>query len=327
MRIFMSDDVTKMDASYSIDNFMAMAEKVIGETKKSIIGKDELIDDLFIVLLAGGSILLEGIPGVAKTTIARTFATAVGLDFKRVQFVPDIMPSDILGSNIYHQSDSRFEFHKGPVFTNILLVDEINRASPKLQSSLLEAMEEKQATVEGITYDLPDPFMLIATQNPKEVTGVFPLPESQVDRFMFRLDVNYPTWDEELEIIRVKNGKLLTRANRMLVADEVLKMIAFVDNVYVDEKVMMYIRNLVIASRSHEHVLIGGSPRASISLLRASKSYAALHGRDYVIPQDIKDLAPKVLNHRLVLKPEYDLEGLTPWDVIIDLLNKVEVPA
>ena len=325
--MLMAYEVKEPDAYKTIDTFKTKADSVIGEAKKVIVGKDDLLEDLFIVMLAGGSILLEGIPGVAKTTIARTFATVVGLDFKRVQFVPDLMPSDILGANIYRQNDARFEFHRGPIFTNILLVDEINRASPKLQSSLLEAMEESQTTVEGITYDLPSPFMLIATQNPKEVTGVFPLPESQVDRFMFRLNVDYPTSDEELEIIRVKNDKSLSHARTVLSHEEVMSMIDYVDNVHVDEKVMMYIRNIVIASRYHEQIMIGGSPRASISLLHASKAYAALHGRDYVIPQDIKILAPKVLNHRLIVKPEYELEGITALDVIADLLNSVEVPA
>jgi MoxR-like ATPase len=278
-----------------------MTSNVVKETKKVVVGKDALINDIFIALLSGGNILLEGIPGVAKTTIAKTFAIATGLDFKRVQFMPDLLPSDILGTNIYRQSNSMFDFHKGPIFTNILLVDEVNRASPKIQSSLLEAMEEKQVTIEGNTYQLPVPFMIITTQNPKEVMGTFPLPESQIDRFMFKLNVDYPTFDEELGILNIKNNGKHSSANRVLSREDIVGMMDIVDRVYVDEKVMTYIRNIVLASRAHEKVLIGGSPRASISLLKSSKAYAALQGREYVIPDDIKYLLPRVLEHRVIV--------------------------
>jgi MoxR-like ATPase len=306
--------------------FTSKMAQVVEETKKVIVGKDELVYDLFVALLSGGNILLEGIPGVAKTTIAKTFATATGLEFKRIQFVPDLLPSDILGSNIYRPGDSKFEFHPGPIFTNILLVDEVNRASPKIQSSLLEAMEEKQVTIEGRTYPLPAPFMLITTQNPKEVMGTFPLPESQIDRFMFKLEVGYPTPQEELEIMKIKNNGSYAQANRILNHDDIVYLMTVVDGVHVDEKVMMYIRNVVMASRVHEKVLMGGSPRASISLLKASKAYAALQGRSYVLPDDVKYLIPKVFAHRLILKPEYELENVTPQDLIADLLKTVEVP-
>jgi MoxR-like ATPase len=306
--------------------FKSMAARVVDETKKVIIGKDALVNDIFIALLAGGNILLEGIPGVAKTTIAKTFAMATGLDFKRVQFVPDLLPSDILGAYIYRQSDSTFEFHKGPIFTNILLVDEVNRASPKIQSSLLEAMEEKQVTIEGKTFQLPLPFMVITTQNPKEIMGTFPLPESQIDRFMFKLNVDYPTSDEELDILKIKNNGSYTIVSKVLSQEEVVSMMGAVDNVYVDERVMMYIRNIVMSSRAHEMVLMGGSPRASISLLKASKAYAALQGRSYVIPDDIKYLSPRVLEHRIIVKPEFELENVAPGDIIKELLDTVEVP-
>jgi MoxR-like ATPase len=316
----------KDPATDHMDVFKNMTSGVMAETRKAIIGKDTLISDIFIALLAGGNILLEGIPGVAKTTIAKTFATATGLDFKRIQFVPDLLPSDILGANIYRQIDSKFEFHKGPIFTNILLVDEVNRASPKIQSSLLEAMEEKQVTVEGVTYQLPRPFMVITTQNPKEIMGTFPLPESQIDRFMFKLDVEYPTSDEELEIIRIKNDASPVTTSKVLSTSDVAGMMKVVNDVYVDEKIMKYIRNLVLASRSHEKILIGGSPRASISLLKASKALAAIRGRDYVIPDDIKYLAPRVFSHRLIIKPEYELERIEPQDILKELLEAVEVP-
>jgi MoxR-like ATPase len=316
----------KQPAPQDLSAFRTKAMSAVEETKKVIVGKDSLINDIFIALLAGGNILLEGIPGVAKTTIAKTFATATGLDFKRVQFVPDLLPSDILGANIYRQSDSTFEFHKGPIFTNILLVDEVNRASPKIQSSLLEAMEEKQVTVEGNTYQLPNPFMVVTTQNPKEIMGTFPLPESQIDRFMFKLNVDYPTPDEELGILKIKNTGARTSVSSVLRQRDIVGMIEVVDNIFVDEKVMTYIRNIVLASRSHPKVLIGGSPRASISLLKASKAYAALQGREYVLPDDIKYLLPKVLEHRLIVKPEYELENVTSLDIIKELLESIEVP-
>jgi MoxR-like ATPase len=316
----------KRPATQDLSTFQAMTSGVVKETKKAIVGKDALINDIFVALLSGGNILLEGIPGVAKTTIAKTFAIATGLDFKRVQFVPDLLPSDILGANIYRQKDSTFEFHPGPIFTNILLVDEVNRASPKIQSSLLEAMEEKQVTIEGKSYQLPAPFMVITTQNPKEIMGTFPLPESQIDRFMFKLIVDYPTSDEELGILKIKNNGGHSVASTVLRREDIVAMMGIVDNVYVDEKVMSYIRNIVLASRAHEKVLIGGSPRASISLLKASKAYAALQGREYVIPDDIKYLLPKVLEHRLIVRPEYELENVTPLDIIKELLGSIEVP-
>jgi MoxR-like ATPase len=312
--------------SRDLSQFKAMTTSVIEEAKKAVIGKDTLISDIFIALLSGGNILLEGIPGVAKTTIAKSFATATGLDYKRIQFVPDLLPSDILGANIYRQADSRFEFHKGPIFTNILLVDEVNRASPKIQSSLLEAMEEKQVTIEGKTYQLPAPFMIITTQNPKEIMGTFPLPESQIDRFMFKLDVDYPTSDDELNILRIKNSETYSKVNQVLAREDIMNLIDTVQNVYVDEKVMVYIRDIVLASRAHEKILMGGSPRASIYLMKAAKALAAIQGRYYVIPDDVKYLAPKILNHRIIVKPEYELENVTPHDLIVELLETVEVP-
>lgn len=314
-------------AAYDPGTFKTMTARVVEETKKVIVGKDELINDIFIALLADGNIMLEGIPGVAKTTIVKTFAMATGLDFKRVQFMPDLLPSDILGANIYRQIDSTFEFHKGPIFTNILLVDEVNRASPKIQSSLLEAMEEDQVTVEGTTYQLPVPFMIVTTQNPKEIMGTFPLPESQIDRFMFKLNVDYPTSDEELGILKIKNnGGDHASVTNVLTREDIIRMIDFVSHVYVDEKIMVYIRNIVLASRVHEKVLMGGSTRASISLLKASKAYAALQGRAYVIPDDIKYLLPRVLEHRLIVKPEFELENVTSLDIIKELLESIEVP-
>lgn len=303
-----------------------MSSSVISEVKKVVIGKDYLIEDIFIALLAEGNVLLEGVPGVAKTTIAKAFASAIGLDFKRIQFVPDIMPSDVIGSSLYDPKEMNFNVHKGPVFTNILLVDEINRASPKIQSSLLEAMEEKQVSIEGITYPLPQPFMVITTQNPIDIMGTFPLPEAQIDRFMFKLNVDYPSSDEELDLLRSRNGSALPEASNVLSREDLEWMVTAVKGIMVDEKVLEYIRDLIVASRTHEKLLLGASPRASISLLKASKAVAAMQGRDYVIPDDVKYLATRVLDHRLIVKSEYELDNVTPGDVVEDLLASVKVP-
>jgi len=322
----METDIKHLTANDMV-SFKSMSSGVMEEMGRVIIGKDQLIYDIFIALLSGGNILLEGVPGVAKTTIAKAFASAVGLDFKRIQFVPDILPSDITGASILNQKNMEFELHKGPVFTNILLVDEINRASPKIQSSLLEAMEEKQVSIDGITSRLPDPFMVITTQNPIDVIGTFPLPEAQIDRFMFKLNVDYPTFDEELTMLKTKNNQTELSVRRVLSKNDVLSMIDTVKSVYVDTKVLEYIRDLIITSRGNPKLLLGGSPRASISLLKASKALAALNGRSYVTPDDIKYLVPKVLIHRLIVKPEYEQEDITADDIILELLETVKVPA
>ncbi len=310
-----------------VKDFRSMATGVIDQSRRAIIGKEQLIYDIFTALLAGGNVMLEGVPGVAKTTIAKVFATATGLDFKRIQFVPDIMPSDITGGSIFNQKTLEFEVHKGPIFTNILLVDEINRASPKIQSSLLESMEESQVSIDGITYRLPEPFMVIATENPIDIIGTFPLPEAQIDRFMFKLDIRYPTDDEELRMLKLKNSDPAGSVEKVLGREGIMAMIDYVNHVYVDDKVLEYIRDLVITSRSHDKLLLGASPRASISLLKASKAVAALNGRNYVIPDDVKYLAPKVLTHRLILKPEHEQEGAAVSGVVEELLAKVKVPA
>ncbi|CAJ36752.1 predicted methanol dehydrogenase regulator MoxR-like ATPase [Methanocella arvoryzae MRE50] len=306
--------------------FTVLASQITGEIKKAIVGKDDLITDMLIALLSEGNVMLDGVPGLAKTTIAKAFASTLDLGFARMQFVPDILPSDVTGSYVFSQKDSSFVLNRGPVFTNLLLVDEVNRASPKTQSALLEAMEEKQVTIEGSTFPLPRPFMVITTQNPIDVVGTFPLPEAQIDRFMFKLKVDYPTADEELEILKMKERGEHGEVARLLALDDVVSMINLVKRVYVDEKVLMYIRDLIMASRSHEKLLLGGSPRASIALLRASRAVAAIRGREYVIPDDVKYLAPRVLNHRLIVKPEYEFEEVSPADIVQELLNTVKVP-
>jgi MoxR-like ATPase len=313
-------------APYGTEDVKSRADAVIREINRVIVGKDELIRDIFIALLAEGNVMLEGVPGVAKTTIAKVFAQSIDLDFKRVQFLPDILPSDLIGTSIYDQRSSSFEVHRGPIFTNILLVDEINRASPKIQSALLEAMEEKQVSIEGTTYKLPYPFIVITTQNPIDIMGTFPLPEAQIDRFMFKLDVEYPTFEEEFNILKVKNEENGYSINKILDRESVTGLIKSVKNVHVDDKILYYIRDIVMASRINDKLLLGASPRASIAFLKASKAIALLDGRDYVIPDDIKYLAPKVLSHRLILKPEYEMDKHGTHEVIDEILNSVKVP-
>lgn len=311
---------------YDMVTFKVMADAVVQEMKRVVIGKDELIYDIFIALLSRGNILLEGVPGVAKTTIAKSFAQTTGLDFRRVQFMPDIMPSDITGAMILNQKTMEFELHQGPIFTNILLADEVNRASPKVQSSLLEAMEERQVSVGRTTYRLPDPFMVITTQNPIDVMGTYPLPEAEIDRFMFKLNVKYPTPEEELEMLMTKLQDEEAFTHPIITAEHVAAMISTVKSVHMDAKVIEYIRDLTIASRKHEKLLLGASPRASIALMRASRAVAAINGRDYVAPSDIKYLVPKVLNHRLIVKPEFEQEESTVEGIINELLSMVKVP-
>ncbi len=317
----------KADIASDDKDFGSLSREVVDQIQRVIIGKEQIVTDIFTALLAGGNILLEGVPGVAKTTLAKVFASVTGLDFKRIQFVPDIMPSDITGASVFNQKILEYEVHKGPIFTNILLLDEINRASPKIQSSLLEAMEEKQVSIDGVTYRLPEPFMSIATENPIDIIGTFPLPEAQIDRFMFKLDIRYPTADEEFNILKSRNSEPDVSVEPVLDRESIMAMIDYVNHVYIDDKVLEYIRDLVVTSRQHDKLLLGGSPRASISLLKASKAIAALNGRNYVIPDDVKYMVPKIFNHRLILKPEFEQEGTTVKEIIEELLVKVNVPS
>lgn len=302
-----------------------VARAIFDEVSKVVIGKADLINYLIISLLSEGNILMEGFPGVAKTTIAKTFASALGCDFKRIQFTPDIMPADITGTYIYNQKTGSFELRKGPVFANIVLADEINRASPKSQSALLECMEERQVTLEGTTMKVPVPFMVIATQNPIDLEGTYPLPEAQIDRFLFKLDVEYPDEKEELDMLIRKDNGVSSEIKKVTSPEQINRLIAAVKKVYIDEKVMRYIRNLVIDTRKNKELLIGASPRASIALLNASKSIAAIRGRSYVIPDDVKYLLTVVLRHRLILAPDSEFGGITVNEIIQNVLNQMEV--
>ncbi|CAD5245350.1 AAA family ATPase [Thermococcus camini] len=302
---------------------------VLGEVRKAIVGKDEVLRLILTTILADGHILLEDLPGLAKTLMAKSFAKALGVQFTRVQFTPDLLPSDILGVSVFNQKTLEFEFRKGPVFTNVLLADEINRAPPKTQSALLEAMQERQVTVEGNTYSLSKPFIVIATQNPIEQEGTYPLPEAQLDRFLVRLRVGYPSKAEEIEILRRRMARKKEEPDvqTVLSAEEVVEMQRAIEEVYVSDAILEYITDIVTATREDKREIeIGASPRGSLALLKLSRAYAALNGRDYVIPDDVKAVAVPALSHRLILKRELWYTKVSQESIMGKLLERVPVP-
>ncbi len=303
-------------------------KRVLDEVGRAIVGKKPLLLNMLAAVLSGGHILLEDFPGLAKTLIARSFAVALGLEFKRIQFTPDLLPGDITGGYIYDRTHGRFELRKGPVFTNIILADEINRASPKTQSALLEAMQEVQVTVEGETMRLPEPFVVVATQNPIEYEGTFPLPEAQLDRFIMKLPVGYPTPEEEQEILRRRRARRRDDFDLQTVtsAAELMSMREVVEEVYVEQDVERYIVDLVSQTRRDRRVAVGVSPRGSLSLLKLSRARAALDGRDYVLPDDVKTFVKPVFIHRLILKPDFWMVERAVEDVIDTIVQGVSVP-
>ncbi|AMQ18747.1 AAA family ATPase [Thermococcus peptonophilus] len=312
-----------------IEEVHEKADLVLSEVGKVIVGKENVLKMILATILADGHVLIEDLPGLAKTLMAKSFAGALGLDFKRVQFTPDLLPSDIIGVSVFNQKTLEFEFKKGPVFTNILLADEVNRSPPKTQSALLEAMQERQVTVEGKTYSLPRPFVVIATQNPIEQEGTYPLPEAQLDRFLVRLHVGYPTKKEELEILRRRIGRKSDEisVSPVVTAEEVLEMQRAVEDVYVSDPVLEYIVDIVEATRKNKKdVEVGASPRGSLALLKLARAYAAIEGRDYVIPDDVKTVAIPALSHRLILKRELWYTKVSQESVMAKILDRVPVP-
>jgi MoxR-like ATPase len=301
---------------------------IIHEVERAIVGKRRLLEQILVAAIAGGHILLEDYPGLAKTLIAKSFAAALGLEFKRIQFTPDLLPSDITGSVIYDRSQNRFELRKGPIFANIVLADEINRASPKTQSALLEAMQEYQVTLEGESMALPEPFIVIATQNPIEYEGTFPLPEAQLDRFLMKLAVGYPTLDEEQEILRRRRERHADafEIKQVTNAQELLALRQAVEDIYLDRDVERYIVRLVDATRHDKRVAVGASPRGSLALLKLARVQAALEGRDYVIPDDVKAYIRPTLIHRLILTPDFWMQRRAADDIIGDIIRAVDVP-
>ena len=305
------------------------------EMGKVIVGQKHLVENLFIGLLAGGHILLEGVPGLAKTLAINTLAQAVNAKFSRIQFTPDLLPADVTGTLIYSQKNERFEVRKGPVFANFVLADEINRSPAKVQSALLEAMQEKQVTLGDETFKLPDPFLVMATQNPIEQEGTYPLPEAQVDRFMLKVVVDYPKKDEERLIVRMNNSGEFPKASPVVSPEDIIRAREVVRDVYMDEKIERYIVDIVYATRTPEEynlsnlkdlISYGASPRASISLALAAKAYAFIKRRGYVIPEDVRAVCPEVLRHRIGLTYEAEAENVNTEEIISQVINAVIVP-
>ncbi len=312
-----------------IEEVSSKGNAVLEEVKKAIVGKDEVLKLILTTILADGHILLEDLPGLAKTLMAKSFATALGVKFKRVQFTPDLLPSDILGVSVFNQKTLEFEFKRGPIFTNILLADEINRAPPKTQSALLEAMQERQVTIEGKTYELERPFIVVATQNPIEQEGTYPLPEAQLDRFLVRLRVGYPTKGQEIEILRRRMARKKEEVDitPILTPEEVVEMQRAIEDVYVSDAILEYITDIVVATREDKkEIEVGASPRGSLALLKLSRAYAALEGRDYVIPDDVKAVAIPALSHRLILKRELWYTRVSQESIMEKILERVPVP-
>jgi len=300
--------------------------KIMDEMKKRIVGNENVIELMFASLLSGGNVLLEGVPGIAKTLMASTLAEVMKVGFKRIQFTSDLMPADITGGNIYERETSSFNFIEGPVFTNILLTDEINRSPPKTQSALLEAMQEKQVSSGKKTYKLPEPFMVIATQNPIESTGVYPLPEAQIDRFLVKIPVYPPSLQGEISMLLKKKEKMFADVNAVTKKDTLQKLSKEIESsVILSNQIIEYIAKLVVATRSVPSLALGASPRGSIALLTLSRSIAAIRGRDFVEPDDIKSIFFPVMNHRLILSPEAEIEQIRVSEIIQNILSEVEV--
>jgi MoxR-like ATPase len=314
--------------SAEINEVRAAGQSVIDEVERAFVGKRDLLEMIMTSVLAGGHILLEDYPGLGKTLLARSFATVLGLDFKRIQFTPDLLPGDITGGYILDRAQNQFQLRQGPIFANIILADEINRASPKTQSALLEAMQEGQVTLDGETMLLPEPFLVMATQNPIEYEGTFPLPEAQLDRFMLKLTVGYPNVAEEKEILQRRHKRQKDNVELSVVssAEKLLELRAAIESVHVDPDLEDYIARLVHATRVDRRVAVGASPRASLAFLKMARAHAALAGREYVLPDDIKHFALPILSHRIILTPEYWVARDVTGVVIADALSKTPVP-
>ncbi len=307
----------------------ARAAAVLDEVDRAVVGKRPALELVLSAILAGGHVLLEDFPGLGKTLAARSFAQTLGLEFARAQFTPDLLPGDLTGSFIYNQRSAEFNFRKGPIFTGLLLADEINRTPPKTQAALLEAMQERQVTVEGETFTLPAPFHVLATANPVEYEGTYPLPEAQLDRFLMRVTFGYATADQEVEVLRRRLARQREEQTLRAITDPatLLAMQAAVETVTVDDSIGRYCVDLSIATRTHGHVMVGASPRGAIGLLLTSRALAVIRGRDYVIPEDVKAVAHPVLDHRLTLRPELWMTSVTSGTVVADVLASVPTPA
>jgi MoxR-like ATPase len=306
------------------------SENIKKELQKVIVGQDEAIDLLTAGILSGGHVLLEGVPGIAKTLLAKLMAKSMSVGFSRIQFTPDLMPSDVVGTSIFNMKNADFSFKKGPIFSNIVLIDEINRAPAKTQSALFEVMEEQQVTVDGITYTMNFPFFVIATQNPVEQEGTYRLPEAQLDRFLFKINMEYPSLEDEKAILyRFKDdfeGKIKGEVNPILSVSDLKECRKIIEQVFIKDEILDYIANIVYQTRINADLFLGASPRASLALMKTSKALAAMAGRDFVTPDDVRFVSYPVLNHRVVLTAEHEMEGYTTKDVIERIIKGIEVP-
>ncbi len=344
-----SDFLPKSDITSSIDNsaletnndlqfknrldlteLQNSVQKIKAEIGKVIVGQKDMVDMLIASLLAKGHSLIEGVPGVAKTITAKLLAKSLSVDFSRIQFTPDLMPSDILGTSVFNLKDSEFEFKKGPIFSNMILIDEINRAPAKTQAALFEVMEEQQITIDGNKYKLDAPFMVLATQNPIEQEGTYRLPEAQLDRFLFKIDIDYPNLDEEIEILsrehKLRDTEKTETISSFLTAKQITSYQNLVTQILVEKHLLKYIAELIVATRSNQFLYLGASPRASIAILKSSKAFAAMSGRDFVTPEDIKRAAIPVLHHRVIVTPEREMEGVSSKQIIKQIIETVEIP-
>ena len=314
-------DLTKLQESVA---------KVKAELGKVIIGQQEMIELLIVSILANGHSLIEGVPGVAKTVTAKLLAKTMNVDFSRIQFTPDLMPSDILGTSIFNVKTSEFEFKKGPIFSNIVLIDEINRAPAKTQAALFEAMAERQITIDGNEFEMQPPFLVFATQNPIEQEGTYRLPEAQLDRFLFKINVHYPTLEEEIQILenkhQQKNTNVEALIDSVLSAEQIAAYQLVIKDIIVEDNLLKYIAAIVNNTRTNANLYLGASPRASIAILNASKAVAAINGRDFITPDDIKKVVGPILGHRIILTPEREMEGYTSEKMISDLIQTIEIP-
>lgn len=326
-----NDRIEKFKSSLiDLSPVTSKVEQIRTEMERFIIGQTEMIDLLLIGVFTGGHILLEGVPGVAKTLSARVMAKTISADFSRIQFTPDMMPSDIIGTSVFNMKTSDFMFKKGPIFTNIVLIDEINRSPAKTQAALFEVMEEKQITYDGNTYKMEFPFLVVATQNPVEQEGTYRLPEAQLDRFLFKVNLEYPTLEEEQRILnRYKNSVSapdVSSIKAVISAEDIKAILRLLEQVRIEEQILKYIAEITLETRTHGKLYLGASPRASLSMMKASKALAAMRGRDFVVPDDVQYVAFHVLNHRIILTAEAEMEGMTAQNIIQEIIQKIEVP-
>lgn len=318
------------EARLKLQRFQSKVEEVKQETRKMIIGQHELLEQILLAIFSRGHVLLEGVPGIAKTLTSKVIAKTLSVDYSRIQFTPDLMPSDVLGTSVFNVKTSEFNYKKGPIFSNIVLIDEINRAPAKTQAALFEVMEERQITNDGQTFKLDAPFFIMATQNPIEQEGTYRLPEAQLDRFLFKIKLEYPSIKDEIAILqRFKNNikeVTLDAIHSVLSAHDIQEFQGLIEEVKIEDQLVEYIAKIVGETRNHGRLYLGASPRASLSILKAAKAFAAMRGRDFVTPDDIQYVSNPVLNHRIILTPEAEMEGVTAEDVIAEIIQKLEVP-